>query len=87
MSPALRPPSQSPLATPAISQNPASSAAGLSPAAVHGGTKLGHAPYGVRPSKQQLATHRGRSESRVWLIVALLLLLASAAALVFVLAR
>ena len=87
MSPALRPPEVSPMGTPAITQTPASSA-GLAVASSHGGTKLGHQPYGVRPSAPQLAAKPvERSESRVWLIVGLVLLVVSSAALVFVLAR
>ena len=101
-SPALRRPSQPPPMSPALrppthpaqgSQPPlaASSAAGLPPAGTHGSTKLGVAPYGVRPSRPHLVASQSlaapRSESRVWLIVGLLLVVVSAAALVFVLMR
>jgi serine/threonine-protein kinase len=67
-----------------VSQPPA--AAGLQPVG-HGGTKLGVAPPAVRPSRPHPVAAARRSESRVWLIVGVLLLVASAAALVFVLAR
>ena len=68
----------------------ASSAAGLPAAGTHGGTKLGVEPYAVRPSTPHIASQSlpaPRSESRVWLIVGLLLVVVAAAALVFVLMR
>jgi serine/threonine-protein kinase len=93
-SPALRTPTQQP----PLSQPAASSGAGLQPVG-HGGTKLGVAPAprvtdrlagaaSRSPSRPHpIASARPRNESRVWLIVGIMLLLASVAALVFVLAR
>ena len=70
-----------------------SSHAGLaSPGATTGTTRLGVAPAPIRPSKphpiasQSLADQPRGSSGTVWLVVGLLLILASAATLVFVLA-
>jgi hypothetical protein len=56
----------------------------------HASTKLGVAPYAVRPGTARPVTSQSappRSESRAWLILGLLLVILAAGALVFVLVR
>ncbi|NVB78566.1 MAG: serine/threonine protein kinase [Kofleriaceae bacterium] len=78
-----RPASSSPSLRPSYQPG----AAGLQPKGIHASTKLGVAPAPARPSgPHPLEAARRTSESRIWLVLGLVLVIASAAALVVVLA-
>ncbi len=86
-----RAPSQPPMSRPSQPRLASSHAGLASPGQTTGTTRLGVAPAPIRPSKphpiasQSVAEQRG-SSGKLWLLVGILLILASTATLVFVLA-
>jgi len=69
-----------------MAAEPVPSRAGLRTSGPHASTKLGHAPAPVRPRSAKAQVAPARKESRLWLVIAVLLLAVAAGALVFVLA-